>query len=277
MDVVAIRESFQGIFGSWLNTDSSNNLGLAVFLFFIFYGTVCGYWITIARSNKPMPKLRRVAGLDAMDEAIGRATEMGRPVLYNIGMNSFSAPTFASLAVLGYAASRVAHYDTRMITVMRYPEIIPVAESTVRQAYLEAGKPDSFRSEDVRFLTTDQFGFASGVVGIVIRDQVAANMMFGNFLAESLIFAEAGSDAGAIQIAGTTNNVQTPFFIASCDYCLLAEEIYVASAYLSQDRIRIATLIAQDYGKMFLAGLAIVGTIFVSFGSSLISDLLTLY
>lgn len=277
MDIAALRAAFKAFFGSWLQTDSSNNLGLAVVVFFIFYGVVCGYWIKMARGNAPMPKLRRIAGLDAMDEAIGRATEMGRPVLYNVGMNSFSATTFAALAVLGYAASRIAHYDTRMITVMRYPEVLPVAESTVRQAYLEAGKPDAFHSEDIRYLTTDQFGYASGVVGILYREQCAASLMFGHYLAESLIFAEAGNDAGAIQIAGTTNNVQTPFFIAACDYCLLAEEMYVASAYLSQDRIRIATLIAQDYGKMFLVVLAVLGTVFVTAGSTLISDLLTLF
>ena len=277
MDFGPLRESMRGFFGGWLQTDTSNNLGLSVLVFFLFYGIACAYWINRARGEHPMPKLRRIAGLDALDEAIGRATEMGRPVMYNVGMNSFSPTTMAALAVLSYASSRIARYDTRMITVMRYPEILPVAESTIRQAYMEAGKPDSFRAEDVRFLTTDQFGFAAGVVGIIHREHVAANLMFGHYVAECLILAEAGFDVGAIQVAGTTNNVQTPFFIASCDYVLLAEEMYVASAYLSQDRVRTATLIAQDYGKLFLVVLAVLGTLFTTFGSTMISDLITLY
>ncbi|MCE5196311.1 MAG: hypothetical protein LLG09_04180 [Negativicutes bacterium] len=275
--MAALKTSIKAIFGSWLNTDPSNNLGLTTFIFFIVFSVLLAIMIRKAQSNEAMPKLRRVAGLDAIDEAIGRATEMGKPVLYNLGMNSFSAPTFASLAVLGYVAKRIVRYDTRIITVMRYAVVLPVAEEVVRQAYIEGGKPDMFRQDDVRFLSEEQFAYATGTVGIIQRDLVAANIMVGNFLAESLIFAEAGTQIGAIQIAATSNNVQTPFFIAACDYTLLAEELYVASAYLSQDRVKTATLLVQDYIKRGLVIIIILGILFSSFGSRLINDLLTLY
>ena len=273
----ALKSSIKTVFGSWLNTDSSNNLGFTTFVFFVVFSIMLAVMIRKAQGNQAMPKLRRVAGLDAIDEAIGRATEMGKPVLYNLGMNSFSAPTFASLAVLGYVAKRVVRYDTRIITVMRYAVVLPVAEEIVKQAYIEGGKPDMFRQDDVRFLSEEQFAYATGTVGIIQRDLVAANIMVGNFLAESLIFAEAGTQIGAIQIAATSNNVQTPFFIAACDYTLLAEELYVASAYLSQDRIKTATLLVQDYIKRGLVVIIILGILFSSFGSSLIKNLLTLY
>jgi hypothetical protein len=272
-----LKEAIQNIFGSWLQTDTSNNLGLTTFVFFVIFAITLAVMIKKARSEQPMPKLRRVAGLDAMDEAIGRATEMGKPVMYNIGMGGFTAPTFASLAVLGYVAKRIAQYDTRMVTVMRYAVVLPVAEEVIKQAYIGVGKPDSYRPDDVQFLSEQQFGYATGCVGIIQREQIAANIIIGNYLAESLIFAEAGTQVGAIQIAGTNNNVQTPFFIAACDYTLLAEELYVASAYLSQDRVKTATLLAQDYMKQGLVVIIILGVLFTTFGSKLINDLLTLY
>jgi len=266
-----------GIFGGWLQTDNSNRLGLTTLLFVLFYAGCNALWLSRARGTFPMRKLRRIAGLDAVEEAIGRCTEMGRPVLYNTGMEALTAATFAALAILGHVAAYVAKYDTRMITVNRYANVLPLAENIVRQAYLEAGKPEAFRSDDVRFLTTDQFGYSTGVLGVTVREKVASNLMFGNYLAEALIFCEAGFEAGAIQISGTNNANQTPFFIAACDYTLLGEELFAASAYLTQDRIRLATITAQDLGKLFLVGLMVLGMVFMTFGSSIIQDLMVLY
>ncbi|MCL2498237.1 MAG: hypothetical protein FWF06_06480 [Symbiobacteriaceae bacterium] len=277
MDIASLREGLASALGGWLATDANNRLGLTTVVFVIYYASCNAYWIFKARGNSPLRKLRRIAGLDAIDEAIGRCTEMGRPVLYNLGMDGLSSSTFASLAILSYVAIRVVRYDTRMITVTRYASVLPVAENTVRQSYVEGGKPDGFRIEDVRFLTSDQFGFASGILGITVRESVAANLMFGYYYAESLIFAEAGFESGAIQIAGTNNNSQTPFFIPACDYCLLGEELFAASAYLSKDRIRTATLVAQDLGKLFIAVLMGLGVIFTTFGSNVIQNLMTLF
>ena len=45
-------------------------------------------------------QIRRVQGLDAIDEAIGRATEMNRPVMYLPGWTGLDSPqTLASMTV----------------------------------------------------------------------------------------------------------------------------------------------------------------------------------
>ncbi|MCL2497480.1 MAG: hypothetical protein FWF06_02580 [Symbiobacteriaceae bacterium] len=266
-----------GILGGWLAPDTTNKFALISFLYVIAFTSINIFWNFKARGDEPLPKLRRIAGLDAIDEAIGRCTEMGRPVIYNVGMDPLTPPTFASLAILSYVSKQVARYDTRMITVVRMPAVLPIAENSVRQSYLEAGKPDAFRPEDVRFMTTDQFGYATAVLGVTVREKAAAAIMFGYYLAECMVFTEAGFEAGAIQVAGTTNNVQVAFFIASCDYTLIGEELYVASAYLSKDRVRIATLITQDWGKAILVVIWLVGLVLTTCGSRVVQDLLTLY
>ncbi len=85
--------------------------------------------------------------------------------------------------------------------------------------------------------------------------------MIGYFYAESMLFAEAGAISGAIQIAGTTNTTQLPFFVASCDYTLLGEEIYAASAYISKEPVLIGSVVGQDLGKMLVLVIIILGTI----------------
>ncbi|MED6307593.1 MAG: DUF6754 domain-containing protein, partial [Planctomycetota bacterium] len=73
----------------------------------------------------------------------------------------------------------------------------------------------------------------------------------------SLILAETGNSVGAIQIAGTANPSQLPFFVAACDYTLIGEEFFAASAYLSGQPDQLGSLKGQDVGKI-LAGLFIL-------------------
>jgi hypothetical protein len=231
--------------------------------------------IARARKGQKVPAIRKVAGLDALDEAIGRATEMGATVHYSPGIGDIAnAQTLASFALLGYVAKTCAKYDTRLIQTNRNNVVYSVAEEVIKQAYADAGKSDAFNPDDVRFLSEDQFGYASAVVGIMNREKVRANILIGAFWAESLIFAEVGSQTGAIQIAGTANTHQIPFFIAACDYALLGEEIYAASAYLTREPIQVGCLIAQDWGKMLGVFLIVIGAVLATMKNTWLRDLL---
>jgi hypothetical protein len=231
--------------------------------------------INRARAGRKVPEIRKVSGLDALDEAIGRATEMGRPVHFSPGIGALdNAQTLAAFSFMSYVARLTAKYDTRLIVTTRYPTVTPIAEETVRAAYIDMNKADSFNPDDVRYLSDDQFGYASGVMGIMQREGVAANILLGAFWAESLIFAEVGSQTGAIQIAGTANTNQIPFFVAACDYTLIGEEIYAASAYLSRDPVLVGNLIGQDWGKWAAAILIAAGAVLATVNNPWLKNLL---
>src|SRR5450756_2048675 len=75
------------------------------------------FLIQHAKAGHRLPKIRRLAGLDAIDEAIGRATEMGRPVIFANGSNGLDdAQTIASFPVLSYVAHTCARYDTKPVS-----------------------------------------------------------------------------------------------------------------------------------------------------------------
>ncbi|MCL2498388.1 MAG: hypothetical protein FWF06_07235 [Symbiobacteriaceae bacterium] len=276
MDTTALSDALRPFLSSWLRSDS-NRLSFTAFIFFAFFITMVIYYWRMSLGEKPMPKLRRIPGLDALDESIGRATEMGRPIVFVPGMSGFSAPTYAALTIMGYVADQVARYDTRMIVCYRYPEVLAVGSSIVQTSYLEQGKRDAFRADDHRFLSSDQFGYASGVCGILQRERAASQHIFGSMAAEAIILAEVGNVVGAIQIAGQTGSLQQPYLFAACDYTLMVEELYVASAYLSQDRLRIGMLAAQDISKSVLIILIVIGAFLMTFGSNFIDRILTLY
>jgi hypothetical protein len=111
------------------------------------------------------------------------------------------------------------------------------------------------------YLGGDQFAYASGIMGMIQRKKVAAHFLFGIFAAEALILAEAGQHVGAIQVAGTTSTTQIPFFITTCDYTIIGEELYAASAYLTKQPVLLGSLYGQDRVKMILLVMIVFGVI----------------
>lgn len=232
---------------------------LAFLLVFLLIGSAIIYYIMAARRGKDF-FIRRIGGLDSMEEAIGRATEKGRPILFVPGISELDdIQTIASLSILGQLAYRAAEYDTELIVPCRFAMVLSAAREVVREAYLRAGRPDAFREDRIFYLTDDQFGYVAGIDGIIVREQPAANFFLGSFYAESLILAETGLSTGAIQTAGTANAHQLPFFVVSCDYTLIGEELFAASAYLSRDPQQVGSLKGHDFGKLLVIILILLG------------------
>ena len=239
---------------------------LLLIMIFIYAGIIIVLVETVKKGKVLF--VRKISGLDTLDEAVGRATEMGRPVLYVPGSSTMSdIATIASLNILGPVAKKIAEYDTRLIVPNRDPIVMTVAKEVVKESYSEAGRPDAYNDNDVFFLTDSQFGYAAAISGIMTREKPATNLLLGMFWAESLIMAEAGNTTGAIQIAGTDAVTQLPFFITSCDYTIIGEELYAASAYLSREPLLMGTLKAQDYFKGLIIVLIVLYFIFLIISS----------
>jgi len=245
----------------------------SMLVFLLAYTIAIGYYVTTARRGKSL-NIRRVAGLDALDEAIGRATEMGMAIHYTMGLQNFEAETFASFEILRYTAAHAARRDVPIIVTNCRAAVHPVTEEIVRNAFLGEGKPESYKADNVRFLSEAQLAYATGVVGILEREKIAANLMFGPFFAESLIFAETGQKCGCIQVAGTARVAQLPFFITVCDYTLLGEELFAAGAYLSKQPVLLGSLMGQDAGKLVAIALIAVGAIMRTAGNNWLHALL---
>lgn len=252
---------------NWVNWNQMNNLLLAL----LFGAVVLG---AIQTAKRREIFLRRIPGLDAVDEAIGRATELGKPILYLTGAGDMSEPsTIAAAVILGRVGKRVAAYETDLLVPHRDPIVMAVCQEITKQAYLEAGKPDAFKEDSNFFITTDQFSYTAAVDGIMLRRKPAANFFMGSYFAESLLLTETGASTGAIQIAGTDSDHQLPFFVTTCDYTLIGEELYAASAYLSREPVQVGTLRGQDLGKAAILVVLLLGTVLATTGVLFHTDL----
>ena len=240
----------------WIDRTRINCLvAVAIFVFAIVY------FVRSARGGKDL-FIRRLPGLDEVDNAVGRATEMGKPILYISGLSTVSdVATIAAINILGEVAKKTAEYNTRLIVPCADPIVMAVEQEVVREAYAEMGRPDAYNEDDVFYLTRSQFAYVAGVNGIMVRQRPATILYMGMFYAESLVLAETGASVGSIQIAGTDAVTQLPFFITSCDYTLIGEELYAASAYLSREPVLLGGLKGQDAFKFLVGVLLILGVI----------------
>ena len=238
----------------YLDTGKYHVLFTLLLLFFILFN------IYRAKGKKDL-YVRRIPGLNALDDAIGRATEMGRPVLMVPGIGDLNAISVQALNIFAQITKTAAQFGTPIRLCCYNGPVFTVAQETIRDVYQAQGQIERYDVDSVRFVSDRQFAFAAGVAGIIHREQCAATFFLGEFYAESLIFAETANSVGAIQVAGSTQTVQTPFFIAACDYVLIGDEFYAASAYLTREPVLVGSLVGQDWAKIVAAVMIFFGFI----------------
>ncbi len=231
------------------------------------------YFMSEARAGATFP-VRRIPAFDAIEEAVARSVEMGRPVHMTFGYGTISssmAPQYiAGLGVLSHVARMCGKYGAKLIATLGVPEAIATTEEIVREGYYSAGRPELFDpAYNVRYFTDQQFAYASAVQATLIRENVGANIVVGPFYAESLIFMEAGNMVNAFQIAGTARETQVPFFVLVADYSFIGEEIFAAGALASGDKETLASIRGQDIGKLLVIVLTVIGIIMLLGGFKL--------
>lgn len=233
-------------------------LGLLIATLALFY-----VYMYLGKKGREV-QIRALPAMEAIPEAVGRAAEMGKPLMYTIGIGgglsdaSQGPQILASMSIMGYAARECIRSGVKMDAFIPVADALPLAEETLRTAFLAEGKVEEFSPDIVRFIS-GQSPYCTAVLGYLQRERPASNLLIGGFYYESVIIAEAGNTIGAIQIGGTNNTHQMPFLIATCDYMLLAEELFAAGAAIGKDPDVLGTIKGEDIMKMVLLVLTGVG------------------
>ena len=232
------------------------------------------------KTGKSIPKMRRIAGLEALDEAVGRAAETGRPVHYTEGhpmsgklYYTEQGPQYiAGLSILAEVARLAARKGARLVCSIGHSELLPLVMENIETAYSREGKAGEWNASDIHYFPEQ--GYTFGTVGIMEREKIAANILAGTYWGQdSIILPEVGAGLHAIQIGATATMGTLPWFIAACDYCLIGEELFAAGAFLSNDPLQLGCIVGQDLAKIYSLALIILGTIMTSLGIPILSTL----
>jgi hypothetical protein len=235
----------------------------ATLLVLVVIGVLAG--IGLARRGHALP-IREIPGLTMVDEAVARATETGQPSLFTCGgvCDIRRVQLFASMPILRRVARLSGELGNRLIVPVAYAETLPVHENSMRDGYIGANAIEDYRPEDVRYFPGGQFFFAMATMGWMLKEQPAACFYFGWWEADSLMLAETGQTINALQIAGTDQLYQIPFFVAACDYTIIGEEFWAASAKVSEDPQLLGSIGAQDIFKLAMVGAMVGGILLCS-------------
>jgi hypothetical protein len=215
-------------------------------------------YIAAVRSGRDF-FIRRIPGVDAIDQAIGTAVEKGRPISFSSGLTTVSPVLYACMGVLFHIGRRVARLKASLLLPQNDSQVLSVADETIREAYRVESRSHLYEPRNMRFLSDEQFAFAAGYAGMVQREQVGAAFLFGVFAGESLILAEAGQQIGASQVAASISPEQVAFFVCTCDYTLIGEELFAASAYLTREPVQLGSLLGQDRAKLLFLVIVLIG------------------
>lgn len=209
--------------------------------------------------------IRPIPGLEQMEEAVGRATEMGRPSLFCTGVSDTAHPElYASMPILNKIATVSARYRNRLLIPVCMERTLTLLQTTYEEACKSIGELRAFNPTDVRFFPGGQVYFAAASMGYMLKERPAACFYFGYYELESLLLSETGQVVGAMQIAGTSQLFQIPFFIAACDYVIIGEEFFAVSASISGDPKLSGSLYGQDMVKVIVIVSVVVAAVLAS-------------
>jgi hypothetical protein len=246
-------------------------------LYFIGFLIVILY--TIQRTKKGwLPYMRHIPALDVIDEMVGRCVEKGRPIHVNPGLGGLEDQTIVGFEIVHYTALLAAQKGCEVIATAATTVQLPIIEELVRSAFIEAGTPESYKPDNVRFLSSDASAYVTGVQSIVEREKCAGNISVGQSSGYMfMLFARAKTVVkDVMQLGGTAKVLNTPHLIASCDYVLIGEELYASQAYLTKDPALLAALFSQDIFKILFSAVLVLGLIITAAGSNIITQILSM-
>jgi hypothetical protein len=224
--------------------------------------------------------IRRVAAIDAIEEAIGRSVEMGKPVVFSYGIASrgFDLRTLVGIALLGHVARMCARSEARIIVPTGGSEgsyiVRPTVEETVKTAYTIEGKPELYNPDDIPFFSGQQYAYVGGYIGMMQRNPPGA-VIACSHASEHLNIAETATSLGAITINAPSSSSKVAETAGASDYLIFPEEAPAAAAYLSKDPMEVGSIKVQDYLKYVAIILIIAGLIVATGGGDFITRLLS--
>lgn len=239
------------------------------------------YYLWRVSRGLSVPPIRRIEGMEAIEEGIGRAVEMGRPVHYCTGdFGRLSGPqgpaVIASLNLYSYTVQICAKNDIKIYTSLgMHPEIIPLAEAITEEAYKAAGKPELYDPANILYYGDWSGGLRLAKIGTILEHNVGLNIEAGVLWTNIASHAMART-IGALNIGGTIRWVGMYGQAIVCDYLLITEEILAAGAKASEDPTLTSSIAAEDIGKFVVLGIGIISLILGLIHSGALTNILVL-
>jgi hypothetical protein len=244
----------------------------AGFTFFLAVTGLCLFFQVASSMGFRLP-VRRAPILDRIDDAVGRATEMGGEVVGCTGTRQLHSARglHAVLAfdVCRYMAERCMKLDTPMTVYCGSGDHVPVAEDLMRTTAIAVGKPEAYAGPGTMveyaegFYASDEF-----LRSMLWSGQYKAMVdMGGSGAWASPATGMEARAADCTSIGGTSDIHSSGLYVACFDYAAIGDECWALSAYLTRDPRQLGTLMGLDFAKLIIVAVIVWGVASISLGA----------
>jgi hypothetical protein len=232
-------------------------------------------------AGEEVPPLRRLAVIDALDEAVGRAAETNRPLAIAppgiSGNRSFIA--IINLNTITYLASACARVGAPIQVYPGREDIINISRQVLLDAYTAEGKLDELDEDyTLRWIQGKWCGSKDvRTVHALWENNVSSVTWFGT---SGCFGQQLGANApviGATVITGCNTAHGCMYSTIYGDYASIGEEVFTLAAYFTGHPLHVGAVYAQDYAKYFIIPLTLLTALVLwATGSTWLMDLLKL-
>ncbi len=215
--------------------------------------------------RKSLPKLRPIPALTRLYRAIGLSVEDGTRLHASLGrgdlLSARNGATLAALSMLRYLAERTSVSDKPPVATSGDPILSLLAQDTLKAGYQASGAEDLYQPTTGRLTGLSPFSYAAGAMSVVRDEQVSANVLMGNFGAESALLIESAERVNVPTLGGSDDMAAQAILYATAQEPLIGEELFAASAYLDAGPAHTASLTVQDVLRWVLILVLLAGAV----------------
>jgi hypothetical protein len=238
-------------------------IGLAVILFF---GGMLGLFAVLAHRKGAKPRgLRRIEAYESLPATVGAAVETGRRIHISLGSGTIgevnTAATISGLSVLDQVASVASLSDKPPIVTTADGAAMFLAQDTLRGVYNRQNASEQYDPLSAQVAGLTPLGFGAALPGLLDDEMVAGTVLIGSVGQEAVLLTEAGRRANITTVAGSDLPAAQAVLFATADQPLIGEDLFAGNAYINRRPAHLASLRAQDWMRVIIGGLIILGVL----------------
>ncbi len=242
-------------------------IGLATALVF---GGMIVIFAALARRKGAKPRgIRRIEAYESLPATVGAAVETGRRIHISLGSGTIgeanTAATISGLGVLDQVASVAAVSDKPPIVTTADGAAMLLAQDTLRGVYSRQNASEQYDPLSAQVAGLTPLGFGAALPGVLSDEIVAGTVLIGSVGQEAVLLAEAGRRAGVTTVAGSDLPAAQAVLFATADQPLIGEDLFAGNAYINRRPAHVASLRAQDWMRLIIGGLIVLGVLLKTF------------
>jgi len=236
----------------------------------IFFGILIGvFWLLALRKGAKPRGLRRIEAYESLPATVGAAVETGHRIHISLGSGTIgevtTAATISGLGVLDQVASVAAISDKPPIVTAADGAAMLLAQDTLRGVYSRQNASEQYDPFSAQVAGLTPLGFGAALPGVLDDEMVAGTVLIGSVGQEAVLLAEAGRRADLTTVAGSDLPAAQAVLFATADQPLIGEDLFAGNAYINRRPAHLASLRAQDWMRIIIGGLIVLGVLLKTF------------